>query len=68
MPKIDCLSTLFEMPPGRGSSILLQVRVTANQSPKYTSHRHGRHVNCGSHGTNVVYLDWQLAPVRLTEH
>ena len=29
----DYLSTLFEMPPGRGSNILLHTRVTGIQSP-----------------------------------
>ena len=32
------------------------------------SFRHGRHVNCGSHGANMLHLDCQLDPVRLAEH
>ena len=39
-----------------------------NPESKYTSHRYKRHVNCRSHGTNVVYLDCQLDRCRLTEH
>ena len=35
---------------------------------KYTSHRCRRHVNCGSHGTHMLYLDCQHDPVLLTEH
>ena len=40
----------------------------ANTPPKYASQHHRRHVNCGSHGTNMLYLDCQLDPVRPTEH
>ena len=39
-----------------------------NPESKYTSHRCRRHVNCGSHGTHMLYLDCQHDPVRLTEH
>ena len=35
---------------------------------KCTSLRCKQHVNCGSHGTHMLYLDCRHDPVRLTEH
>ena len=43
---------------------------TGDRKPesKYMSHRHRRHVSCGSHGTHMLDLECQHDPVRLTEH